>query len=171
MKKTRLNSPTRRQLLGIGLASAAAALIAAVAPSAGGRTGEPAPDTVVVYLSPTCSCCSRWVQHLRDAGLRVEVRNENMSELKARLGIPPDLASCHTATVGGYVIEGHVPAADIRRLLAERPRARGLAAPGMPLGSPGMEQVGRVNPYEVLLFDGAAKPTVYALHGSVASVP
>jgi len=126
-----------------------------------------APDTVLVYKSPSCHCCAKWINHLRHAGFTVETRDEPaMAALKTRLGIPPGLASCHTAQVGGYVIEGHVPAGDILRLLAERPRARGLAVPGMPIGSPGMEQDGRVDPYEVLLFSGDAAPAVFARHGT-----
>jgi len=128
-----------------------------------------AADDVVVYKSPTCHCCSKWVEHLRNAGFSVDVRNESaMNPLKTRLGVPGDLASCHTAVVRGYLIEGHVPAEDIRRLLAERPKAKGLAVPGMPIGSPGMEQGDRVDPYEVVLFSDEAPPSVFAKHGPAA---
>lgn len=128
-----------------------------------------AADTVVVYKSPTCNCCLRWIGHLRQAGFRVEARNETaMNALKAKLGVPGDLASCHTATVNGYVIEGHVPAQDIRRLLTEKPAATGLAVPGMPVGSPGMEQGSRVDSYKVLLFDTAGPPVQFAQHGTPA---
>lgn len=123
-------------------------------------------DTVVVYKSPTCHCCSKWVEHLRSAGFTVSVKNENaMTPLKTRLGVPADLASCHTALVRGYLIEGHVPAQDIRRLLAEHPKAKGLAVPGMPIGSPGMEQGDRIDPYKVVLFSDDAPPSVFATHG------
>ncbi len=126
-------------------------------------------ETVVVYKSPTCHCCSKWVEHLRSAGFTVSVKNENaMNPLKSQLGVPAHLASCHTALVRGYLIEGHVPAEDIRRLLAERPKAKGLAVPGMPIGSPGMEQGDRVDRYEVVLFRDDAAPSVFAAHGPAA---
>jgi hypothetical protein len=122
---------------------------------------------VLVHKDPMCGCCSLWVDHLRTAGFEVEVRNEaNLNPLKQKLGIPPGKGSCHTAEVGGYVIEGHVPADDIRRLLAEKPDARGLTVPGMPAGSPGMEMPnGHVQAYTVELItrDGGTRP--FALHG------
>jgi hypothetical protein len=150
---------------GFPLRAAATALVALLA-AACGPAGEASANAIVVYKSPTCGCCSKWVQHLRDAGFVVDVRNEPaMNPLKARLGVPAELASCHTATVNGYVIEGHVPAQDIRRLLAEKPATRGLAVPGMPTGSPGMEQSGRVDQYEVLAFDGTNEPRVFSEHG------
>lgn len=109
---------------------------------------------MVVTKDPSCGCCSGWVEHVRAAGFAVEVvETESVNRLKTRLGVPPDLAGCHTAEVGGYVIEGHVPAAAIRRLLDERPAATGLAVPGMPVGSPGMEVEGSPpEVYEVVLF-------------------
>lgn len=166
MKNAKSPRPTRRQLLSIGLATVTIALIAVGAASFDPRGGDPEPDTVVVYKSPTCNCCSKWVEHLRQAGLKVEVHNENaMNPLKARLGVPQNLASCHTAIVNGYVIEGHVPATDIERLLVEKPTAKGLAVPGMPIGSPGMEQGDRRDLYEVLLFQTEGQTTVFAQHG------
>lgn len=121
---------------------------------------------VTVYKSPTCQCCSKWVEHLRASGFAVETRNEAaMNPLKTRLGVPQPLWSCHTAVVGDYVIEGHVPAADIHRLLAEKPKARGLAVPGMPIGSPGMEAGERRDPYDVVLFDAADSAEVFAHYG------
>lgn len=108
---------------------------------------------VVVYKSPTCGCCTVWVSHLEKNGFSVEVHNRrNMNPVKARLGVPPHLQSCHTAEVGGYIIEGHVPSDDIVRLLQNKPPIRGLAVPGMPMGSPGMEGQ-RVDPYDVLTFE------------------
>ncbi|HEX2555887.1 MAG TPA: DUF411 domain-containing protein [Microvirga sp.] len=109
---------------------------------------------VVVTKDPTCGCCAAWAEHLRGAGFPVEVvETAEIGRVKTRLGVPSALASCHTAEVGGYVVEGHVPAAEIRRLLAERPAARGLAVPGMPMGSPGMEMEGmEPDTYEVVLF-------------------
>ena len=120
-----------------------------------------AADTVTVYKDPDCGCCGAWVKHLQANGFRTKVHEvRDMSPHKKKLGVPEQLASCHTAVAGGYTIEGHVPAADIKRLLAERPRAKGLAVPGMPQGSPGME-TGKFDPYDVLLFDTHGKTTVY----------
>jgi hypothetical protein len=98
-------------------------------------------QTIDVIKSPYCGCCAQWVEHLRANGFTVRVTDvEDLDPVARQHGVPDELRSCHTATVGGYVIEGHVPAADIRRLLDERPQATGLAVPGMPIGSPGMEQ-------------------------------
>lgn len=119
---------------------------------------------VTVYKSPTCGCCAKWIDHLRANGFQVEgVDMENLRWVKRMSGIGPEQASCHTARVGDYVIEGHVPAADIKRLLAEKPHARGLAVPGMPLGSPGMESP-RPEPYEVLLLEKDGTTRVFARH-------
>jgi hypothetical protein len=110
--------------------------------------------TVTVHRDPTCGCCGAWVDHLRAAGYPATViEAPEIKTLKARLGLPQSLWSCHTAEVDGYLLEGHVPAAALARLLAERPAAKGLAVPGMPVGSPGMEVAG-VDPatYDVLLF-------------------
>jgi hypothetical protein len=118
-------------------------------------------DTVLVHKSPSCSCCSGWVEHLRQSGFIVEVDDTDaMDPIKARLGVPTEKAACHTAEVGGYFIEGHVPAADVRRLLAERPAARGLALPGMPMGSPGMGPPGSGSAYtvELIAADGSSQP-------------
>jgi hypothetical protein len=126
----------------------------------------PGPDTVVVYKRATCNCCAKWVEHLEQAGFEVEVHNE--SDLGARqdaLGVPKSLRACHTAVVGGYLVEGHVPAPDIRRLLSEKPQARGIAVPGMPIGSPGMEQGDRRDPYVTLLFHPDGQTAVFAQHG------
>lgn len=121
-------------------------------------------DEITVYKSPTCGCCKKWVEHLRDNGFDVTANDvADMAPHKHAAGVPPALASCHTAKVGGFVIEGHVPAADIRRLLRERPKVRGLAVPGMPAGSPGME--GRYTErYEVLSFTPDGRGSVYARH-------
>ena len=119
---------------------------------------------VTVYKSPTCGCCKQWVEHMRANGFSVKIQDmSDVMPYKARYGVTPELASCHTAVVDGYAIEGHVPAADIKRLLKERPKIQGLAAPGMPSGSPGMEQ-GHKDPYDVLSFDKAGKVSVYAKH-------
>ena len=112
------------------------------------------PRDLVVYKTPTCPCCDGWIAHIEDAGFPVRVvESTDMDSFKQRLGVPAELASCHTAEVDGYVIEGHVPAAAIRRLLVERPDATGLAVPGMPAGSPGMDFPGvDPEPYEAFLF-------------------
>jgi len=119
---------------------------------------------VVVYKSPACGCCKEWVNHLQENGFSVEVHDRrDMNPVKAELGVPPHLQSCHTAKVGNYVIEGHVPANDIRRLLEEKPAIAGLSAPGMPMGSPGMEGP-RKDPYDVLTFQRGGKTTVFSSH-------
>ncbi|MGA7981776.1 MAG: DUF411 domain-containing protein [Chromatiaceae bacterium] len=120
-------------------------------------------ETVTVYKSPTCGCCEKWISHLREQGLAVDaVDLTDLRMVKSMAGVKPEQASCHTARVGGYVIEGHVPAQDIRRLLAERPKVRGLTVPGMPMGSPGMEGPRR-DSYQVLtLEDGPSR--VFASH-------
>ena len=115
-----------------------------------------------VYKSPTCGCCSLWGRHLEQEGFEVvAVDRTDMTVVKDSLGVPGDLASCHTAVIDGYVVEGHVPAASIRRLLEERPEARGLAVPGMPLGSPGMEQGDLRQSYDVLLVDRNGEAVVF----------
>ena len=122
-------------------------------------------DTVTVYKSPSCGCCSNWVDHMREHGYAVVVNDmEDVQPVKTREGVTDALASCHTATVGGYVVEGHVPAADVQRLLSDRPAITGIAVPGMPMGSPGMEG-GSVDRYDVLAFDRATGATrVFASH-------
>ncbi len=119
--------------------------------------------TMIVHKDPSCGCCDVWVDHVRAAGITAEIISTNaINRVKARLGVPMELASCHTAEIDGYVIEGHVPAAEILRLLAERPAGRGLAVPGMPINSPGMEVAGALDEsYDVLLF-GAGEPRRFA---------
>lgn len=122
---------------------------------------------VRVSKDPNCDCCGGWVAHLHDAGFTVAVTNTNdLGAVKAQLGVPSDLAACHTAEVAGYTIEGHVPASVIRRLLRERPLAKGLAVAGMPVGSPGMEVPGTApEEYDVILF-GAERRTYARMRGS-----
>jgi hypothetical protein len=125
------------------------------------QAGEP---KITVYKSPTCGCCTKWVSHLKENGFEVDtVDIRDLQMVKSMSGVRPELASCHTAQVEGYVIEGHVPADDIKRLLKERPDVKGLTVPGMPHGSPGME-TGRQEPYRVLTFDAAGKTEVFAQH-------
>lgn len=116
---------------------------------------------ITVYKSPTCGCCEKWISHLEANGFRVTAYDTNdMDSIKQQQGVPAQLGSCHTALVEGYVIEGHVPADDIRRLLKEKPVAAGLAVPGMPMGSPGMEGP-RKDPYNVLLFNRSGDVAIY----------
>lgn len=124
-----------------------------------------APDAPVVdvYKSPSCGCCSKWIDHLKANGFAVRSHDtDNVAQHKARLGVPPGYGSCHTAEVGGFVIEGHVPAKEIKRLLKEKPRARGLVVPAMPAGSPGMEAGGRMDPYDVFLVNRDGSTRTYA---------
>ncbi|MFO1267217.1 MAG: DUF411 domain-containing protein [Rubrivivax sp.] len=121
--------------------------LAAAAPAPSGALVE-------VWKSPTCGCCKDWIAHMETRGFRVRVHETGNTSMRQRLGIPAALGSCHTALVGGYAIEGHVPAVDVMRLLAEKPAAAGLAVPGMPVGSPGMDGAvygGRRDAYDVLL--------------------
>lgn len=119
-------------------------------------------NEITVYKSPSCGCCTGWAEYLRHNGFRVTIVDQyDLSALKAQFGIRPELQSCHTAVVDGYAIEGHVPADDIRRLLAEKPEASGLTAPGMPMMSPGMQSI-EPKGYDVLLFGPGAKTTVYS---------
>lgn len=140
-------------------ALAAAAALATALP---GRAG-PGDPRIDVYKTESCGCCGAWVDHLKAAGFQVTVHNvADTAVERKRLGMPASFGSCHTASVAGYVVEGHVPAEDIRRLLATRPAAIGLAVPGMPVGSPGMEMGSRRDPYDVLLIDKAARASVFA---------
>lgn len=123
--------------------------------------------TVEVYKSPTCGCCSKWVAHLRSHGFVVRTTDTDaVDELKTKHGVPRRARSCHTALVGGYVVEGHVPAADVQRLLKERPAIAGIAVAGMPIGSPGMEVPGVKNqPFDVVAFTKDGSTKVFASHG------
>jgi hypothetical protein len=119
---------------------------------------------IKVYKSPTCGCCSKWIDHVREAGFEVTAANvADVSVYKQEYGVPPSLSACHTGIVEGYVIEGHIPADDIIRLLRERPEVAGLAVPGMPMGSPGMETPSPVR-YETLAFRKDGSIEVYAVH-------
>ena len=122
-----------------------------------------AASKVHVYKDPNCGCCTGWVDHLKAAGFSVDVtETADLAPVRKRLGMPERLAGCHTGVVEGYALEGHVPAAEVKRLLSLRPQAVGLAVPGMPVGSPGMEAGGRVDPYKVLLVDKSGRETVFA---------
>lgn len=149
----------RRTLLLVVLASVSFGAVA--------QSRDPAASEVVVYKSASCHCCKRWVEHLKKAGFAVQAHDvRDLRLIRQRAGVPTRLEACHTAKVGGHFVEGHVPADDIKRLLRERPAAKGLAVPGMPAGSPGMEvPSGKVNPYAVLLVTQDGKTSVFARHG------
>ena len=162
----------------IALLSAGLVLAAACSPS---RAGDDAQDpvqvaaapvaqaalpTMTVYKSPTCGCCKNWIEHVKASGFAVEVHDlDDLGEIKDEAGVPDRARSCHTAVVDGYAIEGHVPAETIKRLLKERPKVAGLAVPGMPVGSPGMEVPGQASDkYDVMAFDRSGALTVYESH-------
>lgn len=119
--------------------------------------------TVEVFKNPSCGCCGAWVDHLKAAGFPVKVTEVgDTTAIRKRYGFPDRFGSCHTGIVNGYVVEGHVPAADIKRLLASKPAAIGMAVPGMPVGSPGMEVGDRKDPYDVFLIDKSGRESVFA---------
>jgi hypothetical protein len=125
------------------------------------------PSSIEVWKSATCKCCGAWVKHLDANGFAVtvnEVDTSALAALKRQVGVGDQLASCHTAKIDGYVVEGHVPSSDIKRLIAERPDATGLTVPGMPVGSPGMEQGAEFEPYDVLLIKKDGATEVFAKH-------
>jgi len=156
MRLTRLASA----FLALGAVVALGAAAAETTPSAG--VGPSA--VVTVYKSPSCGCCSKWVDYLRASGFEVKtVDLDDLTEIKAASGVPRQLQTCHTAVVGGYVVEGHVPADVLRKLLEEKPNVAGIAVPGMPVGSPGMEVPGTpAQPYEVIAWDKTGATSVYA---------
>lgn len=149
----------RRTMIGIALAA-----IPAVACSRPAKATE-----VNVYKSPNCGCCGSWVENLRVGGLNVVVHEmEDVTPIARKAGVPDDARSCHTAIVDGYFVEGHVPASDIRKLLRDRPKARGIAVPGMPIGSPGMEQGSHKDAYATLIVDRNGAVRMFARHNQPA---
>ena len=146
------------RLFAVGVCAAAFSAVTAAAPT----VTSPAKPTITVYKDPNCGCCRNWIEHLIKHGYRVDAKDTpDMEQIKTAFGVPSPLKSCHTAVVGGYLIEGHVPAADIDRLLATKPKVKGLAVPGMPMGSPGMEGAAKQH-YQVLAFDRTGKARVFA---------
>jgi len=150
-----MSAPTlsRRRVLAAGLAALALPVWAAKERTA-----------IQVWKDPNCGCCKDWVAHLEQAGFKVTVQETGNAATRKRLGIPEALGSCHTAVVAGYAIEGHVPAKNIQRLLRDKPQALGLAVPGMPIGSPGMDGAiyqGRKDPYDVLLVAKGGATSIY----------
>ncbi len=158
---------SRRAWIGIALGGAAAALVGERAWRTVGGSGPAAPladaTPITVYASPTCGCCHKWVDHMKDNGFVVTVESmPDVSPVKQRLSVPDSLWSCHTGSVGGYAVEGHVPADLIRKMLAERPAIAGIAAPGMPNGSPGMEGPTK-DIYEIISFTRSGETALYAV--------
>lgn len=139
----------------------AAVLFALLTPAVWAADALP---TVEVYKSPSCGCCGKWVEHMKANGFKVVTHEMNdVTPHKQRLGVPVGMGSCHTAEVGGYLVEGHVPAADVKRLLAEKPKAKGLVSPGMPQSAPGMDMPGK-QPYEILLVRQDGSTSSFARH-------
>jgi hypothetical protein len=154
-------SPVRRRLL----------MALALAPLSAAWAQQPAKVLLEVWKDPNCGCCKDWVSHLQASGFAVKVNETGNEAMRTRLAIPQKLGSCHTALVGGYAIEGHVPAQDIHRLLKEKPQAVGLAVPGMPVGSPGMDAPiygARRDPYDVLLVLKSGDSRVYTSYNKKA---
>jgi hypothetical protein len=158
----------RRGFLRAGLLAAVSALGARELLAQQGAAPQSLP-VMTIYKSASCGCCKLWVDHARTSGFTVrEVNTEDLSGVKREMGIPARLASCHTVVVGSYLVEGHVPANDVKKLLRERPAGvRGLAVPGMPIGSPGMEQgpTSGYERYDVMAFTSAGATSVFATHG------
>lgn len=142
------------------LAAAALGLGAAVTRDA--NPGEAQPAIMTVYKSPTCGCCAKWVDHIKASGIQVKAIDvEDLAEIKAASGVPAALQTCHTAVIQGYVVEGHVPGDVVQQLLRDKPAIAGIAVPGMPLGSPGMEGSPK-QPYDIIAWDKAGKTRVFA---------
>lgn len=161
--------PEPEQMVGAATGDAVAADTDAAAPSGAvaAVSVDPSMPVMKVFKSPTCGCCTAWIEHLQAAGFQVEVTDTNdMVAIKTAMGVPPEMGSCHTAEIDGVLIEGHVPAADIADFMAERPEGvRGLAVPGMPVGSPGMEVPGQpADPYDVVAFSDDGSTSVYRSH-------
>lgn len=158
MERARVRPAVSRRAILLGFAASSVARTAVA-------QGSP---ELVVTKDPSCGCCGAWVEHMRANGFSATIREAPVNPLKAKLGVPRDLASCHTAEIGGYVVEGHVPASTVRRLLAEKPKVTGIAVPGMPVGSPGMEVEGsEPDVYDVVQF-GPAGRKVFARYRGAA---
>lgn len=152
---------TRRQIL---LSASAVVVTLCSRVLAAAQAGSALPD-VTVYKDPNCGCCSQWGAHMERASFTVKyVNTADMGAIRTKYRVPRTLQSCHTAVVGGFVVEGHVPADDVKRLIRTRPQVLGVAVPGMPIGSPGMEQGSRRQSYAVMTFDAAGKTTIFAEH-------
>ena len=149
-------------LLAITIVACSSADAAPDGAMAQATTPDPDLPTVLVYKSPTCGCCNGWVEHMEAAGFAVDARNTtDLMTVKRDGGVPAQLSSCHTAIIDGYIVEGHIPAEQVKRLLAERPAVAGIAVPGMPTGSPGMEGA-NAQPYQVFSFTHSGEAAVFA---------
>lgn len=151
----------RRQLVLVSLALVAGAVVGVQTPSV---QAQAQPPLVEVWKSPTCGCCAEWIKHMEANGFRVNAYDKGNTAIRKALGMPLKFGSCHTAKVNGYVVEGHVPAREVHRLLREKPVALGLSVPEMPIGTPGMdspEYGGQVDPYDVLLVKRDGSSAVY----------
>lgn len=161
-------SHDRRSFLRLAGSALGGVALTAIGARALSAQQQPALPAMTVYKSASCGCCKQWVDHARANGFTVRtVDTEDLNGVKREMGIPAALASCHTVVVGSYLVEGHVPAADVKRLLRERPRVRGIAVPGMPIGAPGMEQgpVSGYERYDVIAFEQSGATRVFASHG------
>lgn len=156
----------RRQLLKGPLALVAAGLLSSPLMGVAATQRE----HIMVWKTPNCGCCKEWVAHLRKNGFEVVTNDvQDTAPERQKAGIPEKFASCHTATLAGYVLEGHVPAQEIRRLLREKPKALGLAVPGMPVGSPGMEMGSSRDAFDVLLVSSSGGSRVYQSYPAISS--
>ena len=150
----------RREFVGAAFGAGALAIVAPRVLLAGAGA---APIAMTVYKSPSCGCCKEWVKHMQANGFTAKIVDmDDLSEVKRNAGVPDRLQSCHTALIGAYVAEGHVPADLVKKMLDEKPKIAGLTVPGMVAGSPGMEQGGRTTPYDVIAFTKDGKSSVYA---------
>lgn len=154
-------------LISMGIAATGCSLAQGPNAMQGTEIAEPVAMTseITVFRSPTCGCCGQWIEHMEAAGFTVKDNlTEDMTAIKEQYGVPANLASCHTTIVDGYVVEGHIPAEDVQRLLAEKPDVAGIAVPGMPIGSPGMESGDYVEPYTVFSFTESGETAAFAEH-------
>lgn len=155
-KQAHLSNPSKRWSIWLG------SLVAVLGALSLLLTQQTVAADIVVYKSPTCGCCGKWVEHMEKAGFSVDVENmSDVAPIKRELGVPGRMQSCHTAEVGDYIVEGHVPADLVKRMLDEKPDIRGLAVPGMPMGSPGMEGP-RKDPYNVIAIGNDGRLEVFA---------
>lgn len=169
--KARFGSMQYRSVARLAGFAALATTLSAWAYASGGGAASPtvtetsAPNTITVFKDPNCGCCKEWVTYLRKHAFTVVARDtSDMSGIKATARVPRQLYSCHTAFINGYVVEGHVPAADIQKLLQDKPKVAGIAVAGMPAGSPGMEVPGRADRYDVIAYGRDGSTSVFARH-------
>ena len=165
---------SKSKAFALGLAATSLVLASCAATQETGMTASPEKiasaeaalvSEITVFRSPTCGCCGKWIEHAEAAGFQVKDEiTEDMSAIKQQYGVPQSLTSCHTTIVGDYVVEGHIPAEDVQRLLTEKPDVAGIAVPGMPIGSPGMESGDYTEPYTVFSFTESGETATFAEH-------